>query len=101
MIPLGSGRLVCFFAGTWFLLGCGANGTVRTFLPREDIFENEKQLLRTNVLYRRINIDSFHVWSRPMEKSNPQTPPVPLPSDVELSPDVIAAANKLLDRATM
>ncbi|MGL6194147.1 MAG: hypothetical protein ACRC2T_04925 [Thermoguttaceae bacterium] len=63
-IRLQDERLACYFERQWFLLICNGNGVVLTFLSPEDITDVDKQTLRNDERYRRINNDTFRVLER-------------------------------------
>ena len=113
-IRLTRNRLACYFEGKWYLLACAVPTysepsstmplyTVQTFLRPEDATEEDKQILRHNERYLKINNDAFHVLpvSHKMTESSPQVKRmVELPADVltgdELPHDEIQSAESIL-----
>ena len=62
-IRLQSDRLACYFEKQWYLLIC-INDTILTFLLPEDANDEDRQLLRLDERYRRINDDVFRALER-------------------------------------
>lgn len=52
-IRLSGDRRACRFEGNWYLLVCGRDDSVLTFLPWENLTEQEKILLDGDERYRR------------------------------------------------
>jgi len=57
-IRLQGDRLACYFEKQWYLLIC-ISGTILTFLSPEDANDDDRQLLRHDKRYQRINDDAF------------------------------------------
>ena len=100
-IRLQGDRLACYFERRWFLLIC-QNGVVLTFLSPGDANDEDKQLLRHDERYRRINDDTFRVLDQNsisnmnMRDVYSTECSVDLPPEEELSHDVLASAEKLM-----
>ena len=98
-IRLPGERLACYFLKNWYLLVCEKNGTVMTFLAREDITEEDKLILGNDERYRQINDDAFHVWSSQSTVAMPSREnAVELPDEEELPLAVSQSAENLLNR---
>ena len=106
-IQLPGDRLACYFEKQWFLVIYKGNGTVLTFLSLEDASDEDKQVLRHDEQYRRINIDAFRVLERNSTTSEdlrdvgPVERSVDLPTmltEDELPKEVLESAKKLMER---
>jgi len=113
-IPLTRNRLACYFQGKWYLLACTGptsvepsrptpTYTVQTFLRLEDASDDDKQILRHDARYLKINNDAFHVLSASHLKST-ELPPrtkmtVELPdlTENELPQEEIQSAENMLN----
>jgi len=114
-IPLTRNRLACYFQGKWYLLACTKPPhtmssrtmpymvTVQTFLRLEDANDDDKQILRHDKWYLKINNDAFHVLSALCPKTTAPLPQasktVELPdlTDDELPSDMIQSAKDMLN----
>ena len=124
-IPLTRNRLACYFEGKWYLLACNApirtmptctelpnviqsrtmpRYTVQTFLRLEDASDDDKQILRHDKRYLKINNDAFHVLSashgkltEPLPPRNKRTVELPDVADDELPSDEIQSAEGMLN----
>ena len=106
-IRLHGGRLACYFEKQWFLLICKNNEVVLTFLSLEDADDEDRQLLKHDERYHRINDDAFHVLE-PHSISIAIMPDVclpersvglpPMPTEEELPNDVLESAVKLMNK---
>ena len=120
-IPLTRNRVACYFEGKWYLLACNVpirmmptrterpctmlpcKVTVQTFLRLEDATDDDKQILRHDKRYLKINNDAFHVLSVPLKSIEPLPPrnkkTVELPdlTDDELPNDEIQSADDELN----
>ena len=112
-IPLTRNRLACYFQGRWYLLVCigpisaepsrsKPSCTVQTFLRLEDANDDDKQILRHDERYLKINNDAFHVL--PVRLKSTEPPPqtkrtVELPdlTDDELPRAEIQSAERMLN----
>ena len=98
-VRLPGERLACYFLKNWYLLIREENGTVMTFLVRENITEEDKLVLENDERYRQINDDAFHVWSSQSNTTMPSRKnAVELPDDEELPSDVLQSAENLLNK---
>ena len=111
-IPLTRNRLACYFQGRWYLLACTGptsdkpsqtmpSYTVQTFLRLEDANEDDKQILRLDARYLKINNDAFHVLSALHKPAEPprtkRTVELPDLSENELPQDEIRSAESMLN----
>lgn len=103
-IRLTGERLVCYFEKQWFFMVCMANGVVLTFLSPEDASDKDKQILRQDERYRRINVDTFRVLLRVslsiLDISSVESS-VDLPTTLteeELPPEVLKTAEKWMKK---
>ena len=113
-IPLTRNRLACYFQGRWYLLACTGptsaeplrsmpSYTVQTFLRLEDANDDDKQILRHDERYLKINNDAFHVLSASHLKLTDPPPrtkkTVELPdlTENELPRDEIQSAESMLN----
>jgi len=94
----------CYFMGHWYLLVCTSDGIVKTAYPCADITEEDKQILRQDARYRRINNDEFRVWGtsppidiEPIKRSREKNVELPKEAD-ELPEDVFQFAESFLNR---
>ncbi|MDR0871385.1 MAG: hypothetical protein LBN39_11395 [Planctomycetaceae bacterium] len=88
-------RRAVYFERNWYLITLTANGTVTTFLPLEAITEPQREVLRNDVNYRRINDDQFHtgfaespVQPAVLPKQKRKVPLPPPVSDEELEAEL-------------
>ena len=103
-VCLQGDRLACYFEHQWFLL-IGKKDAVLTFLSLEDANDDDRQLLRGDERYRRINDDAFQVLGQNsipsvmMQDVCPTERSVALPpvlTEEELPSDVLESAEKLM-----
>ena len=99
-VRLSAERLACYFLKNWYLLIREENGTVMTFLARENITEEDKLVLSNDERYRQINDDAFHVWSnmQSMVAMPSRKKSVELPDKEKLSSDASQSAECLLNK---
>ena len=112
-IPLTRNRLACYFQGRWYLLACtgptsaepsrpSPSYTVQTFLRLEDAGDDDKQILRHDARYLKIDNDAFHVLSAHLKSTEPpprtkRTVELPVSTGDELSQDEIQSAESMLN----
>lgn len=84
-VQLSKERCIVYFGKRWYLVVQKTNGTVPTFLPPNDLTSEEKERLKNDKTYRRINDDQFQVGIAVTPVLSPVPPKrkVPLPPPEE------------------
>ena len=93
--------MACYFEKRWFLLIFKDNSAILTFLSLGDATDEDRQLLKHDERYCRINDDAFRVFGRDSISNAiiyPTESSVDLPPEEELPSDVHESAVKLMKK---